>query len=218
MGLSAFSEGKTMSAPLFKKDILFLQRILKTSGFYNGPLDGKWNKAMDEADAKFDAESERIKASLGAFDKRTEDNIATLLPAAQSKAREFMNAVPKGNLTYRIISGTRTYDEQNALFAIGRTVEMNRKPVTKARGGQSNHNFGIAWDVGIFEDGHYYAGNTKKERQAYADLAGVVKARVPNLEWGGDWSSFPDAPHYQLQTKKSTAQVRALFQQGKPYV
>jgi peptidoglycan LD-endopeptidase CwlK len=207
-----------MSARLFKSDVLFLQRILKVSGFYAGPLDGKWNKGMDEADAKFDAEFEKIKKRLGEFDKRTEDNIETLIPAAQAKAREFMNAVPKGKLTYRIISGTRTYDEQNALFAIGRTVQRNRNPVTKAKGGQSNHNFGIAWDVGIFEDGRYYDGDTKREAQAYADLAGVEKANLAGLEWGGDFSSFPDAPHYQMPTKKTTSQVRALFEKGKPYV
>ena len=145
-----------MSAQLFKKDILFLQRVLKAGGFYDGPLDGKWNSAIDEADAKFDAEFETIKTRLGEFDKRTEQNIETLLPAAQIKAREFLNAVPQGQLTIRIISGTRTYDEQDALFAIGRTVQLNRRPVTKARGGQSNHNFGIGWDIGIFEGGKYY--------------------------------------------------------------
>jgi hypothetical protein len=30
-----------MSARLFKRDILFLQRILAVSGFYKGPLNGK---------------------------------------------------------------------------------------------------------------------------------------------------------------------------------
>jgi peptidoglycan L-alanyl-D-glutamate endopeptidase CwlK len=117
-----------MSAKLFKRDILFLQRVLKASGFYDGPLDGKWNSAIDEADAKFDAEFARIKSRHGEFDKRSEQNIETLLPAAQIKAREFLSAVPKGKLIYRIISGTRTYDEQNALYAIGRTVQRTGNP------------------------------------------------------------------------------------------
>ena len=83
----------------------------------------------------------------------------TLLPAAQIKAREFKSSVAGEPLTYRILSGTRTYAEQNALF--------NKRPkVTKARGGQSNHNFGIAWDIGIFENGKYYEGKTKKEDKA----------------------------------------------------
>jgi peptidoglycan L-alanyl-D-glutamate endopeptidase CwlK len=207
-----------MSARLFKKDIIFLQRVLKVGGFYDGPLDGKWNSAIDEADAKFDAEFEKIKSRLGEFDKRSEQNIETLLPAAQIKAREFLNAVPKGKLTIRIISGTRTYGEQDALYAIGRTSQMNRRPVTKAKGGQSNHNFGIGWDIGIFEGGKYYDGDTKQERAAYSDLAQTIKSSLPGVEWGGDWSSFPDPPHYQLPTQKSTSEVRALFESGKTYV
>jgi len=87
-----------------------------------------------------------------------------------------------------------------------------RPKVTNARGGQSNHNFGIAWDVGIFENGKYYAGDTQKEDKAYVELGGFIKANVPGLEWGGDWKGFVDKPHYQLATGKSVVQVRALLE------
>jgi peptidoglycan LD-endopeptidase CwlK len=200
-----------MSLKLFKTDILFLQRILKVSGFYDGPLNGKWSSDLDAAEDAFAAKYEKIKKDSGEFDARTESCITTLIPAAQIKAREFMNAVESQPLTYRIISGTRTYEEQDALFA--------KKPkVTNARGGQSNHNFGIAWDVGIFENGKYYEGNTKKEDKAYVDLGELIKSKVSGLEWGGDWTKFVDKPHYQLATDKSVAQVCALFEKGRPYV
>jgi peptidoglycan L-alanyl-D-glutamate endopeptidase CwlK len=65
-----------------------------------------------------------------------------------------------------------------------------RPKVTNARGGQSNHNFGIAWDVGIFENGKYYASDTQKEDKAYVELGGFIKANVPGLEWGGDWKGL----------------------------
>ena len=134
----------------------------------------------------------------------------SMIPAAQLKAREFMNAVKELPLTYRIISGTRTYAEQNALFA--------KKPkVTNARGGQSNHNFGIAWDVGIFENGKYYEGNTAKEDKAYVKLGELIKQKVAGLEWGGDWTSFVDKPHYQLDTGKSVSQLRKLLEKGKSF-
>jgi len=93
-----------------------------------------------------------------------------------------------------------------------------RPKVTNARGGQSNHNFGIAWDVGIFENGKYYTGDTKKEDKAYVELGALIKANVPGLEWGGDWKKFTDKPHYQLATGKSEKQVRALLENGKAYV
>jgi peptidoglycan LD-endopeptidase CwlK len=200
-----------MSAKLFKDDVLFLQRILAVSGFYNKSLNGKWSSDVDAAEEAFLARYEQIRAQLGAFDPRTEACIESLLPAAQIKAREFVNALKGQPLTYRIISGTRTYAEQDELF-------KKRPRVTKARGGQSNHNFDIAWDVGIFENGKYYEGNTKKEDKAYVALGELIKAKVSGLEWGGDWTSFIDKPHYQLKTAKSVAQVRKLFEKGKPYV
>ena len=149
-----------MSAKLFKTDILFLQRILSSCGFYNGPLDGKWSDKVDAAEEALLAESERIKTNLGAFDQRTESNIVSLVPAAQTKARQFMNAVKNAPLTYKIISGTRTYAEQDDL--------ANKRPiVTKAKGGQSNHNFGIAWDVGIFENDNQGAGRIAERASAF---------------------------------------------------
>ena len=200
-----------MSAKLFKDDILFLQRVLAVSGFYSGPLNGKWSSDVDTAQDAFLAKYQAIKSQAGEFDARTESCIQTLLPATQVKARAFMNAVKQQPLTYRIISGTRTYTEQDVLF-------KRRPKVTNAQGGQSNHNFGIAWDVGIFDQGKYLEGTTKKEAQAYVDLATLIKSKVSGLEWGGDWKTFPDQPHYQLATGKSVSQVRALFEKGKSYV
>lgn len=210
--------GGNMSARLFKTDILFDQRLMSSCGFYDGPLNGKWSDAMDAAEDKFFAAAEQIKTEHGSFDPRTEGSIMTLMPAAQMKARLFMDAVSDLPFTYKIISGTRTYAEQDALFKIGRTVEKDRKPVTNARGGESNHNFGIAWDVGIFENGKYFEGSNKREEKAYADLAAHIKENVPEVEWGGDWTKFPDQPHYQLATGKTVAQIRALLEKGKPYV
>jgi peptidoglycan L-alanyl-D-glutamate endopeptidase CwlK len=200
-----------MSAKLFKTDILFLQRVLSSSGFYAGPLDGKWSAKVDDAEEAFLAEGEKIKTNLGEFDPRTEGNIMSLVPAAQTKARQFMNAVKGLPLTYKIISGTRTYAEQDALAA-------QRPKVTNAKGGQSNHNFGIAWDVGIFENGKYFEGKPGREDKAYVDLGKLIKANVPGIEWGGDWTTFIDKPHYQLVTGKTVSQVRGLLEKGKPYI
>jgi peptidoglycan L-alanyl-D-glutamate endopeptidase CwlK len=108
-----------VSDRLFKKDILFLQRILAVSGFYKGALDGKWSSKVDDAEEDFLKSYRAIKDKSGEFDSRTEACIMTLIPAAQVKAREFMNAVKGRTLTHRIISGTRTYAEQDVLFAKG---------------------------------------------------------------------------------------------------
>ena len=106
-----------------------------------------------------------------------------------------------------LLSGTRTYIEQNRLYAL-------RPKVTNAHGGQSNHNFGIAVDVGLFLNGKYMTGANRTEDKAYADFAALVKRDVHDIEWGGDWVSFKDAPHYQYKTGKTLDEVRKLFEAG----
>jgi peptidoglycan L-alanyl-D-glutamate endopeptidase CwlK len=143
---------------------------------------------------------------MAQFDARSEKNIKTLVPKAQEKAREFLQAVRDAGINAKIIDGSRTYKEQDALFAIGRT-----KPghiVTKARGGFSNHNFGIAWDIGIFEGAKFIT------ESALYDKAGSI-GKGQGLEWGGDFNSIIDKPHFQCKTGKTLAQLRKLKADGK---
>lgn len=210
-----------MSSPLFGNDVLHFQRFLSCAGLYKGPLDGNWSADVEAASLMFDADTAAIKALHGTCDSRSEGHIRTMQPKAQALARQFMKAVAGFKHTVKIISGTRSYAEQDALFAIGRTVDVHKKKVTDARGGESNHNFSIAWDIGIFDKatGAYFTGETKAEQKAYADVAKLTKAGLPDLEWGGDWTSFVDPPHYQHKsTKNGTSQVRAAFEKGKAYI
>jgi peptidoglycan L-alanyl-D-glutamate endopeptidase CwlK len=192
-----------VSAPLFADDVKFLQRMLCAAGCYAGAADGVWNKAVEVADDRLVALSETIAQQLGVFDLRSERNIRTLHPEAQKAARLFLGAVRAAGIDARIISGTRTYAEQDTLYAVGRNGDT-RAPVTNARGGQSNHNFGIAWD-----------GTYLTNEIAYENAA---KLCPQGIEWGGSWKSFRDGPHYQLAVGKSLIEVRACFEQGKPFL
>jgi peptidoglycan LD-endopeptidase CwlK len=100
----------------------------------SGPLNGNWTDAVDAAEEALLATYEQIKHTLGTFDDRTEANIKSLIPAAQRKAREFMKVASTFSLTCRIISGTRTYAEQDELYKIGRTIQKNHPKVTNAKG------------------------------------------------------------------------------------
>jgi peptidoglycan L-alanyl-D-glutamate endopeptidase CwlK len=159
--------GEAMSVALLPTEVLYLKRSCAVSGCYSGPLDGKWSTAVQAAEDKFASEAARLRSSLGTFDPRTEKNISTLIIPAQQKARLFMQAALGFDLRVTILSGARTYAEQDALYAIGRTVQLNKAPVTKAKGGKSNHNFGIAWAIGIFDGtGRYLDGKKKVTRNA----------------------------------------------------
>ena len=118
-----------------------------------------------------------------------------------------MKKVLTAGIKAKIISGSRTYAAQNRLFRQGRYG--NPGPIiTHARGGRSNHNFGIAWDIGIFtETGGYITEGAAYDKAAEAGMS-------ETLEWGGDWSGFVDKPHYQLKLGISLAMLRDKFENG----
>ena len=122
------------------------------------------------------------------FDTRTNKLLNTLEPEVKRLAHRHLYQLRRLGIDARIISGTRTYQEQNEIYAQGRT-----KPgsiVTKAKGGYSNHNFGIAYDIGIFTNG----GKIYLSESPLYNQAGGVGMKV-GLEWGGSWKSFKDLPH-----------------------
>jgi peptidoglycan L-alanyl-D-glutamate endopeptidase CwlK len=88
----------------------------------------------------------------------------------------------------------RSNEEQNQLYAIGRTVKG--KIVTNAKAGQSKHNsypskaFDIAF-IGLDKKLNW----NKKYFKMFAD---IVKEVEPSIVWGGNFKSIPDAPHYEL--------------------
>jgi peptidoglycan L-alanyl-D-glutamate endopeptidase CwlK len=131
-----------------------------------------------------------VVAVLEPVDARSEKTIATLVPEVQPIARALVHKASANGVTIKIISGLRTYEEQDALFAQGRTAPGSI--VTKAKGGFSNHNFGIAFDIGIFEGTKYLNDSPKYKAM------GVLGMEL-GLEWGGNWKTIVDQPHYQLR-------------------
>jgi peptidoglycan L-alanyl-D-glutamate endopeptidase CwlK len=206
-----------MGQKLTFEDTLFVQRLLKAQGLYRGVLDGQWGRQTEGATRAADLAAADLR-EIGTFDSRSEAAIAGLHLLAQERARRLLGLALGNGFAAKIISGTRTYAEQNALYQQGRFG--NRGPrVTKARGGQSNHNFAIAFDVGLFDSsGRYLAGDTADEIAEYRRLGETVRTSGLELEWGGDWK-FVDVPHYQVPTNgRSVAETRKLFEAGLPYV
>lgn len=167
-----------------------MSKITQIQEILGVTADGVWGKHSQSAlDALIQSPSTPpqpvVQVAPGdRVDNRSEAAIATLHSVIQPVARQFVKLSTRNGIPIKITSGTRTYAEQNALFAKG--------GVTKARGGQSNHNFGIAIDVTIFD------GNTPVwESPKYKTLGEMGKSL--GFEWGGDWKSFKDEPHFQFR-------------------
>jgi peptidoglycan L-alanyl-D-glutamate endopeptidase CwlK len=148
------------------------------------------------------------------------DEVKMLIEKAEEKLPSWIGI--------RVVQGLRTWQEQAALYAIGRTVKgKNPRPkkpmgdiVTKAKAGYSFHNFGLAIDFGLLvdknRDGRWdeVSWNTKADR----DLDGipdwnevVVVIEEAGYEWGGKWATIVDAPHLEKSFGKRVADLRALY-------
>ncbi len=154
-------------------------------------------------------------AATQGVDARSEKVIATLQPEVRPYARALILKAASMGITIKAISGLRTYDEQNALYAQGRT--KSGRVVTNARGGFSNHNFGIAFDIGVF-DGSKYIPESSRYKAVGAMGVGL------GLEWGGNWTSIKDEPHFQLRPgwargneKEMLAELRSRKESGRGY-
>ena len=91
----------------------------------------------------------------------------------------------------------------------------NKRPkVTNAKGGQSIHNYVLAFDIVLLYDND---GNGTFEEASWSQIRDFDKdgkadwMEVTNYfksqgwEWGGDWSKFKDAPHFQLRKPDGTS-------------
>jgi peptidoglycan L-alanyl-D-glutamate endopeptidase CwlK len=134
--------------------------------------------------------------STDKVDDRSERVIATLLPQVRPYARALIEKAAAAGIEIKIIRGLRTSAEQDQMYAQGRTSPG--KLVTNARGGFSSHNFGIAFDIGVFEGAEY-----RDESPKYKAV-GALGSDL-GLEWGGDWRrTIRDDPHFQLRPRWAT--------------
>jgi RHS repeat-associated protein len=116
--------------------------------------------------------------------------IAGLDSRLQQPATDFLNwAHYAYGVDLRITQGYRSIADQNAKYAQGRTTPGSI--ITNAKGGQSYHQYGLAFDVVIMNNG---VPNWSKI--VSPDIVNLAKSF--GFEWGGSWQSFKDNPHFQM--------------------
>jgi len=137
------------------------------------------------------------------MDKLSLDRIALAHPKVRAQLlkdyTDANNLLGKG-ARLRLAYVYRTPQEQDTLF--------NKRPkVTNAKGWQSIHNYGLAFDIvllydndgnGTFEEASWsmIRDFDKDSKADWMEVTNLFKSR--GWEWGGDWKSFKDAPHFQM--------------------
>ena len=104
--------------------------------------------------------------------------------------RVVTKAAAISSLDFTVLEGLRTIERQKELFARRATKTM-----------KSRHLDGHAVDLAPILD-----GEVRWDWPLYHQLAAIVKdaARLEGvpIEWGGDWKTFKDGPHWQLPWKQ----------------
>lgn len=133
-------------------------------------------------------------------------NTKDLHPKLQAKITELTSLCEKNGLKIGISECFRTVEEQNALYAKGRTAMGSI--VTNAAGTSysSQHQWGIAAD--------FYRNDGKgayDESGNFFDQVGAL-AKSIGLGWGGDWTKPKDKPHLYLPDwGKTTASLKSQY-------
>lgn len=114
-----------------------------------------------------------------------------------------------------ITEGFRSKEQQDKLYAKGRTEPGS--VVTNARGSSYNsqHQWGIAFDIAMNcdVDGDGKVTDDTWNIRGFREAAKIAKS--VGLGWGGDWKSFPDTPHFYLKRWGSTT-AKLKQQYGSP--
>ena len=135
------------------------------------------------------------------MDNITRQRIEKLHPVVRKETKTIIDECDKaltGRAKVRITQGLRTFQEQDDLYAIGRTKPG--KKVTNAKGGQSIHNYGFAVDICMIIDGKTASWDTVKDwdNDKVADWYECVKIFAKHgWDWGGNWKTFKDLPHFE---------------------
>lgn len=149
-------------------------------------------------------------------DKPTEDRLSKLHPKIKDAVTFALNACLAKGIEVRIVQGLRTFPEQDALYAQGRTTDGHI--VTNAKGGQSPHNFGLAVDVCIkHKDGTVsFDLHEDLDKDGISDWMEMVNEfKKLSFTWGGDWKgTLADNDHFELLFGKSLVTLLALYNSG----
>ena len=95
-------------------------------------------------------------------------------------------AISKTAQDFTVLEGIRNINRQRELVKAGKSTTMNSRHLT-------GHAVDLApWPISWEWEGFYPIADAMKEAAEELDV---------NLEWGGDWKSFPDGPHFQLSRK-----------------
>jgi peptidoglycan L-alanyl-D-glutamate endopeptidase CwlK len=138
------------------------------------------------------------------------------MPTLADKIRSMADTLANEGIYIRVVQGLRTIEQQEALYAQGRTAPGSI--VTNCRGGQSYHNYGLAVDCVPSSQGTH-APFAPDWNPTHSDWKRMISVGTSlGLDSGSTWRTFKDFPHFQLTGEfpegEPTQEVYELYAQG----
>lgn len=122
--------------------------------------------------------------------KKSQDRLTGVHP---DLVRVVKRAIEITTVDFAVLEGVRSKARQEQLVRAGASQTMNSRHIT-----------GHAVDLGA-----YVSGSVRWDWPLYHKIADAVKQAAAELgvpiEWGGDWRTFKDGPHFQLPHKEYPA-------------
>lgn len=137
-----------------------------------------------------------------------------LYPPFLQKVQKVLDECSKAGADFFVISGFRSADEQNKLYAQGRS-DKSKPKVTNAKAWESMHNFHCAVDCCRDADVTKEGLQPSWKLEDYRILAETAKKH--GLEAAFFWKSFQEGPHIQLPFDKmglGRDQLKAAYLSG----
>lgn len=143
------------------------------------------------------------------------NNISALHPDLQNKIAKLIALCNTNGITIGISECLRTVDEQNALYAKGRTTSGSIVTNCKGTDYKSMHQWGVAFDfylnMDVDGDGDIDGNDKWNTSTGLFEKVGSLGKSI-GLMWGGDFKSFKDLCHFQLADWGSTTStLRAQY-------
>ena len=168
--------------------IIDQQGMLKDAGHDPGPLDGVWGPKTQRAYNDWRAKKYGNKTELPFANIPGKSKLEGVHP---DLVRVVVRASQITEQPFRILEGQRTKERQRKLVARGASKTMNSRHIP------GNNGLAHAVDLGAL-----HGGQISWSWPLYYKIADAMKQAAKdegvNIEWGGDWKSFKDGPHYQL--------------------
>lgn len=124
------------------------------------------------------------------FSQRSENNLKGV---NQDLVKIVRRALQLSPVDFGITEGLRTVERQRQLVAAGKSQTMNSRHIS----GHAVDVFAYPTSAGSWEWKYY-------EQIATAFKQAAKELNIP-VEWGGDWKTLKDGPHFQLPHAKYPA-------------